>query len=1027
MRRFLYVLVSTATIATVVVANEPEFDKRVAPILAGRCLECHSGPEPKGKLDLSSEKLAKAGGESGAAIVANNLDESLLWQRIAAGEMPPKHPLPAAERALLKDWIASGAKWGTDPIDPFRFTTTTRAGYDWWSLQPLVRPAVPKINNPISKIQNPIDAFILAKLEAAGLAPSPPADARTLVRRLYFDLIGLPPSFDELSGVAPTPPLSLSPAREKEWESGRGEEWEKKYATLVEDLLASTHYGERWARHWLDVAHFGESDGYEYDRMRPHAWRYRDWVIDALNRDLPYDEFNRLQIAGDVLQPGNHGALIATGFLVGGAHDSLLPKGEVMQKIMRQDELEDLVSLVSQTFLGLTVNCARCHDHKFDPVRQTDYYRLAAGLAGVKRGNRDIPLTPTAELVAAHKQAVAELEAISRPAKAAVLAKRKAEIAAGPQPPEPLAQWEFNDDARDEKNNLPGMLLGNAKVEKGALTVDGRSMHVATAPLTADLTEKTLEAWVRLSHLQQRSGGVIGVETLDGKTFDCIVYGEREAKRWIAGSNNFQRTKSIENAVDESDADSRFVHLAAVYYADGQIQLFRDGQSYGKPYASEGPVRFAAGKSRVVFGMRHSPPGGNKMLDGRIDRARLYDRALSPAEIAASAGAVDTSVSDAELLAEVAEPAKTRFTALQAEVARLSAKLEEHRDRKAYAVTPQAAPVVHLLVRGNAQQPGEVIVPAGIAALGASEPDLGLAADAPDAERRTKLAAWIASEKNPLFARTIVNRVWQHHFGRGLVETPNDLGFSGGQPSHPELLDWLATELIERKWSLKALHKLIVTSATYRQGSGFRVQDSKPSALNPEPRTLNPFLLDTDNRLLWRFSPRRLEAECVRDAMLSVAGQLNPEAGGPSYFDFKPFVYKTTQYYDPIDPIGPEFSRRSIYRFWARGGKNPLLDTFDCPDPSTTAPRRASTTTPLQALALFNNSFTLRMADHFAERLCRECSGDLAKQVQRAFELAYGRSPLATEQDESTAFAREHGLAAFCRVLLNTNGFLYVN
>ncbi|HEX5104183.1 MAG TPA: DUF1553 domain-containing protein, partial [Pirellulaceae bacterium] len=419
---------------------------------------------------------------------------------------------------------------------------------------------------------------------------------------------------------------------------------------------------------------------------------------------------------------------------------------------------------------------------------------------------------------------------------------------------------------------------------------------------------------------------------------------------------------------------------------------------------------FAAGKSQIVFGLRHSPPGGNKMLAGRIDRAALYDRALSADEVAASAGTVRTSVTSTEIDAALNEATRARRQHLTKEVARLAAEIATYRDRKVFAVTPQEAPLAHVLIRGNPQQPGDVVSPAGIAVLPGA--DLGLPPDASDADRRRKLAEWIASEKNPLFARTIVNRVWHYHFGRGLVETTSDLGFNGGQPSHRELLDWLACELIDRDWSLKELHKLIVTSATYQQSS------------RPRAECL---AVDADDRLLWRYSPRRLEAEEVRDAMLAAAGRLNSAVGGPSFMDFRPYEYKSTQYYEPIDPVGPEFNRRSIYRMWARGGKNPLLDTFDCPDPSTTTPSRGSTTTPLQALSLLNNSFTLRMADLLAERLEQDRPGEAEEQVARAFELTCGRPASADEQTASTAFVRQHGLAAFCRVLLNTNAFLYVN
>jgi hypothetical protein len=981
------------------IAQTPDFDRQVAPILASRCLDCHSGAEPKGKLDLSQAKLALAGGESGPAIEPGKPAASLLWERIAANEMPPKHPLPAAEREAIKAWIAAGAKWGTDPIDPFRYSTAARAGYDWWSLQPIKRPPVPAIQNPKSKIQNPIDAFILAKLEEKGLTPSPPADPRTLIRRLSFDLTGLPPSPEEVELFAD--------------ESIRNPQ--SAIRNLASRLLNSPHYGERWARHWLDIAHFGESDGYEYDKMRPHAWRYRDWVIDALNRDLPFDQFARLQIAGDVLAPEgkeDKSAIVATGFLVAGAFDGLQPKGDVMKLIMRQDELEDIVSLVSQTFLGLTVNCARCHDHKFDPVRQTDYYRLASSLAGVKRGDRDVSVQVPEEIAKAEKRVADELLAIDLPVRKAIRARRQAAAANNPEPPKPLAQWEFDRDFNDSAGSLTAGAADGARLENGALLFDGKQAYAFTRPLEHDLTEKTLEAWVQLDSLDQRGGGVLAVQSAGGEVFDAIVFGEKEPKRWIAGSDFFRRTQAFEGGPAESDAKDRFVHLAIVYQADGQIRAYRDGQPYGQPYQSVKLATFEKGTSNVIFGLRHSPPGGNKHLAGKIDRARLYDRALSADEVAASAGTIRTFISEEELYAELDAAGRTRRKELVAELARLRSEILRYRDRKAFAVTPQDAPVAHLLVRGNATQPAEPIAPGGVLAIKSSSPDFGLAPSANDADRRRKLAEWIASPNNPLFARTIVNRLWHYHFGRGLVETTSDLGFSGGQPSHPELLDWLSAELIERKWSLKELHKLIVTSATYQQAS------------RPRPECQ---AVDADNRLLWRYSPRRLEAEAVRDATLVIAGQLNPAIGGPSVKDFRPYEYKTTQYYEPLDPVGHEFNRRSIYRMWARGGKNPLLDTFDCPDPSTATPRRGTTTTPLQALALLNNSFTLRMADHFAERLAKERPESAEQQVARAFELAYGRPPSVLEWAAATAFVQEHGLPAFGRVLLNANGFLYVD
>ncbi|HUE69542.1 MAG TPA: DUF1553 domain-containing protein [Pirellulaceae bacterium] len=974
-------------------AETSDFDRDVAPILAARCLDCHNEADKKGGLDLSRVESVTAGGDSGAVLVSGKPDESFLWLRVHAEEMPPKKPLPDKEREILKAWIASGAKWGTSPIDPYRFTTAARGGYDWWSLQRLLRPEVPGISEhePGARSQHAIDAIVRAKLEEKGLSLSPPADKRTLIRRVTFDLTGLPPTPEETAAFLADESLLA-------------------YEKVVRRLLDSPHYGERWARHWLDVAHFGESDGFEYDRMRPNAWRYRDWIIDALNRDLPYDEFARMQIAGDVLASDEQG-VIATGFLVAGAHDSLLPKGEIMQAIMRQDELEDIVGTVSQTFLGLTIHCARCHDHKFDPVRQVEYYQLASALAGVKRGDRPIPpsrLPP--ELEESQCRLAGELAALEKPVREAVLKERESAVKGGAKPPVPLASWNFDVDLNDQHGRLHGKLREGAELKDGALTLDGPRPFAATSLIDRDIKEKTLEAWVTLANLDQRGGGVIGIQSQGGGVFDAIVFGERDPRQWLAGSNFFQRTQAFEGP-EETEAVSRAVHVAMVYAADGTISGYRDGVPYGNPYKSSGPQLFKKGESQVIFGIRHYPAGGNKHLAGSIERANLYDRALSPEEVAASAGAISNFISDEVFAQRLSASEAERRGRLQRELAAVTEKIARLKNAKVFAVTPQKPPVSHLLVRGNPQQRAEVVSPAGLAALKTTASSFGLPPDAAEAERRKKLAEWITSRDNPLFARTIVNRLWHYHFGRGIVETPNDLGFNGGVPVHRELLDWLACELVDRGFRLKELHRLIVLSETYRQTS------------LPREECL---AVDRDNTLLWRYAPRRMEAEAVRDAMLAVSGQLNPAVGGPSFQDFRPYMYKGSQFYEPQDPVGPEFHRRTIYRMWARGGRNPLLDTFDCPDPSTTTPNRGSTTTPLQALSLFNNSFTLRLSDAFAERLAKEVPQNSEGQIERAFVLAYGRVPTGEELTASRGVVEEHGLAPLCRALFNSNGFLYV-
>ncbi len=978
-----------------------DFDRHIAPVIAQRCLSCHSGDEPKGKLDLSSRERALAGGESGVAIAPGDPDQSLLWEYVDSNQMPPKKPLSAAEKANFRSWIAGGARWGTETIEPFRFSTDGRAGLDWWSLQPLNSPQPPNTTRP-GWTSNPIDAFVNKKLNEVGLAPSVEADRRTLIRRLSFDLLGLPPTPGEINEF-------LTDTSDHAWED------------LVDRLLASPHYGERWARRWLDLVRFGESNGFEYDQPRDNAWPYRDWVIDALNHDMPYDEFVRMQLAGDILQPDNFNAITATGFLVAGPHDTTRPANDKMRMSMAQDELEDLVGIVGQTFLGLTANCARCHDHKFDPISQKEYYQLAATLTGVTHGERDVrvalPLEQQqrlADIDVLLTRIHTEQDAIEQSARIQILAERESGTAALPEPPQALATWEFDDDLKDSLGSHDATAHGSAKIEDGQLVLDGKDAYVATQPFTVDLQEKTLEAWVQLSHLEQGGGGVISVQTLDGTTFDAIVFGERESKKWMAGSNGFVRTMPF-NGTEEADAKERAVHFAIVYQQDGTITGYRNGTPYGTAYRPGDLQTFAAGQFQVIFGLRHSPVGGNRMLAGRIQRAQLYDRALTSDEVAASAGVADRNyVSNAQLLARLSPEQRAQhqhhvaeMTALLAEKARLTGSQLQ----KLYTCVSNNPGVTRVLNRGDVGSPADEVSPAGLSAVTGSSPDFGLAPDAGDADRRRKLADWVTHSDNPLFARVMVNRLWQYHFGQGMVATPSDFGFNGGQPSHPDLLDWLAQAFRRGGYRLKPIHRLMVTSATYRQSSAFSATGAQT---------------DTDNRLLWRKTPLRLEAEEIRDAVLSATGQLNTTVGGQGYRDVRHFQFKGSNFYESVNETGPEALRRTIYRFSPRGGRNPFLDTFDCPDPSVTTPKRAATTTPLQALALMNNALVFSLANSFADRMQREAGDMTAAQVKLAWLVAYGREADEREVQLSSHFVEAHGLASLCRVILNSNEFLYV-
>ncbi len=966
-----------------------DFDKQVAPILAERCLGCHSGARPKGGLDLTGLKSTLKGTRNGSAIVAGKPAESPLWTRVDAGEMPPKKPLPAEEKAILKRWIATGAVWGTDPIDPLRTTTKERAGFDWWSLKPLRRPKLPKVSDASWPI-NPIDTFVLNRLDAAGLKPSPDADRRTLIRRLSIDLLGLPPTWDEVDAFV-------------------RDDRPDAYDRLVDRLLASPHYGERWAQHWLDVVRYGESSGFERNDARRNAWHYRDWVVQAFTADMPYDQFCRLQIAGDVLKPGDPDAMKATGYLVAGIHNTVLPGIKALQDAAFQDELEDLVGNVGQTFLGMTTNCARCHDHKFDPISQIDYYRLASALSGVRHGEAVLPSAnfkaETDRITADLTEVSVKLTEIEAPIRNEILAKRKVPVAFGPAP---IAAWDFRDGGKDRVGKLDAQLGGSARFTPDGLVLDGKSAFARTPTIPQALREKTLEAWVKLANLTQRGGGVMTIETADGTTFDAIVFGEQEPRRWMAGSDFFRRTKSAGGPI-ESAAPARPIHVAIAYRADGTIALFRDGIPYGRPYASTGPLAFDANQARINFGVRHGAPGGNKMLAGIVERARLYDRALTNDEIAISAK-VANFITEAEVIARLTETQKSQRAELFKQRSLLQAqlaKVQPGKGLKAYTNRPVNPQTMRVLHRGQVSEPGDVVSPGGVTALGKA--DFQLAPNAAEAPRRAKLAEWITSPENPLFARVMVNRLWHHHFGIGIVETPSDFGFNGGRPSHPELLDWLASEFSARGYRLKEMHRLIVTSRTYRQAS-LPIADGLKK--------------DADTRLLWRKRPMRIEGEVLRDSLLAVTGLLDRTVGGQGFSDYKENNNAGTTYYGPFDPVGPQYNRRSLYRFRPRSASQGLLDAFDCPDTAGSAPRRNVTTTPLQALALWNGPFALRMADTLADRIRKEKAPE--GEVAATYRLVLQRDPTKDERHRAARLVEQHGIRALARVLFNSNEFLVI-
>ena len=588
-----------------------------------------------------------------------------------------------------------------------------------WAFEPISRPPVPPG-------EHPVDAFVRATLKSRGLAPNPPASPRDWVRRIHFDLTGLPPEPGVVAEFErdPSQPRSLA---------------------LIDRLLASPHYGERWARHWLDVVRYTESQGFEYDRPRDHAWPYRDYVIRSFKADLPYDRFMREQVAGDVLEPVTADGIVASSMLVSGPWDQAgnAQANATQRAITREEEMDDLVSVVSQTFLGLTVNCARCHDHKFDPIPIGDYYRVKAVFEGVRHGDRPIEGDTERRLREGRKERLRRTVEAETRAVAAIEARGAARVPriAGQTPVAPQArfQWRFD---RLESAEVPGEKHGPARVAGGVLELPQAGAWFQSRPLTQDIRDKTLSGWVRLSDLQQSGGAVISLEQSGGRVFDAIVFGERQPRKWAAGSDGFQRTRDLQ-ATEETEAHGGWVHLAAVYSADRRVALYRNGQPYGAPYEVPSLVTFLAGDARVTIGRRHEG-GGKPWLTGAVRQAALHDRALSSAEIQAlfqhGGGGPSLAESVARLTPKELRDREAARQRLQE--AQRALQSEDRPAAQAYAGRREQPAPTRILRRGDVKSPGDTVNPSGLSALAALPGDLGLSPDAPEAERRRRVDAF---------------------------------------------------------------------------------------------------------------------------------------------------------------------------------------------------------------------------------------------------------------------------------------------
>lgn len=862
MRRSHLVYVTIAAVALTLVfvffnqrapKQQPEktpeelFTQTVATALENTCVRCHGPDKQKGDLRLDSLAAILMGGKSGPALVPGHPEKSLLLR--LARHWDPKREMPLNGKKLsdnklaaLQNWIAGGAPWPEDsPILGNAETPEEKIGDVWsdprnpiqkifggkrldlWSLKPLADPKLPAVQNA-DWIRNPIDHFVLAKMEAAGRKPAPEADRQTLARRLYFDLLGLPPTPEEMKAfLSDTSPEA--------------------YEKLVDKLLDSPSYGEHWARFWLDVVRYSDSNGFDYDEFRPNAWRFRDYVIRSLNADKPYDQFVKEQLAGDEMVTGlprtveDQDRLIATGFLRVGPFDNSAEKfGE--KDLCRARVMSDLVETTGSAFMGLNMSCCKCHDHKVDPISQADYYRMRAFFEGVEPNDKLLLDLPP-------KQDV---------------------------------------------------------VNREMLVIDGKRQQI-----------KDLELQV--------------------------------------------------------------------------VERFRDAKAHMLP---EKERNLLATPTKEL----------TQEAKGRI---LLIKRGLEPTE--------------AELKAAYTDKEKQTAATLAAEVNDLEKKRTPF--TPGFVVTEGGfwAPKTYLLLKGDHTQPRDELTPGILSALNPNTLPAAKSLRPRSSGRRTALAEWLFSKDNPLTARVMVNRLWQNYYSEGLVATPNDFGFAGARPSHPELLDWLAREFMRSGWSMKKMHRLMVESATYRQG--FSANAS------------------TEVTLFDHQQPHRLKAEELRDAMLAVSGRLIPHAGGPPLWpelpqevlSSSPGILKENDektrgwYPSPHEQLFV----RSLYLVQKRSLHLPMLESLDLPDNNLSCGRRVVSTVAPQALTLLNSPFAAEIADSFAERLQRESGPTGESRVERAFALAFQRPPDTIERTDCTAFLKTHTLAELCRALMNLNEFAYVD
>ena len=991
------------------------FKRDVRQILLARCTKCHAGPRTEGGLDLSSRSSLLRGGESGPAIVVGDHAKSRLYRLVIRkdeGKMPQEGAaLSQRHQQALAKWIDLGAPYDT----PLHGTSATAANWterqidaihrQYWAFQPL--PQAPLSGQPVGKARHPIDRFIDAKLSQEGLLANGPASRAQLIRRAYLDLTGMPPTPQEIRAFA---------------EDKSRDAYEK----IIDHLLQSPQYGERWARHWLDVARFAESHGFEHDYDRPHAYHYRDFVIRALNEDLPYNDFVRWQLAGDELAPQNPLALMATGFLGAGVFPTQITANEVERT--RYDALDDMLSTTGTAMLGLTIGCARCHDHKFDPIPQADYYRLLSTFTTTVRSNIDLDLDPKET-----QRSKRVFDQQHKPYVDRLAAFEKTML------PRLFQAWEEAGGKLDD--SAAWLLLAPTEIRSSGgatLTAQADGSLLATG-VNPDFDKYTFIAETKL-------------EKITGFRLEALAHPSMvKGGPGRAVNGNFDLTNitlDVQPLATESKATRvRLLHPRATFE---QPNLFiryaidnnpKSGWAvdpqFGKDHAASFEFAEPVGNPsgiRLTFTLSFN--GNNRHNIGRLRLA--LTRSQPPLQLTGSTvpanvlallkkDASERSVDQQKQLLQWYRTREPQWQRLQQQLLSHLAKAPKGNLSKVLVCTEGAKPLRHhtqgadffpqtfFLDRGDTDQKrgaapqGFLQVldrsPAGDARWERKPP-----AGSPLSYRRTALANWITDCEHgagDLLARVIVNRLWQHHFENGLVSTPNDFGKQGTPPSHPLLLDRLAKELIANQWRLKPVHKLIMTSAAYRRNS---TTLPKNAARDP------------DNHFLWRYPVKRLEAEAIRDSMLKVSSLLDPTMFGPGTLD-------------------PAHKRRSIYFMVKRSKLIPIMQLFDSPEPLTSVGSRPTTTIAPQALLFLNNPQVRTYSTGFSTRLAPIAKESLVLAVTEGYWLALGRPPTSDERADSVEFinqqsrlyqgkdaaaARSAALADFCQVLFSLNEFIYV-